>query len=104
MMDLFHLNMQKIIATEGSLLKKYNLHIVSVSSVFLLVAVICLYVQPILTGILKMGQDEGTRFFLRSGLFLDDAFYYLKQPITSFIMAVCHLICSTYQMGSILYG
>ena len=78
MMDLFHLNMQKIIATEGSLLKKYNLHIVSVSSVFLLVAVICLYVQPILTGILKMGQDEGTRFFLRSGLFLDDAFYYLK--------------------------
>jgi hypothetical protein len=84
MMNLLHLSTQKIIGSEDSLHKQYNLHIASIGSVFLLLAVICLYVQPILTGILKLGEDEGTRFFLRSGLFLDDAFYYLKTAYNIF--------------------
>jgi hypothetical protein len=76
--------MQKISSNENFMSKKYSLHLASVGCVFLLLAIIFLYAAPIFNGIARLDQDEGIRFFLRSGLFLDDAFYYLKTAYNIF--------------------
>lgn len=71
--------MEKILSNnENSTLNKFSSFYSIVGSSLILLVVIYIYIQPLLSGILKMEGDEGIRFFLRSGLFLDDAFYYLK--------------------------